>query len=140
MNVIDVDFRRNRPPDPVGIAEEGISLAKQAIASWQWYEDQWLLERKRVGALRRALLNECARNFPYSDQDVAEALRRVYRGEPLAASKIAVGLFAHPPTHSARVRLGLALSRLASAGAVVQHRPPDDSHGRITCRWEPADA
>ena len=140
MSVIEVDFRRGRRDDPVEIARAAVDLAQVVVDRSSWLENQWEWERQRSTRLQRELLNERARSFPYSDQDVAESLRRVYRGEPLAASKIAVGLFAHPPTHSARVRLGLALSRLASAGAVVQHRPADDSHGRITCRWEPADA
>ena len=139
MSVIEVDFRRGRRDDPVEIARAAVDLAQVVVDRSSWLENQWEWERKRSTRLQRELLNERDRSFPYSDQDVVASLRRVYHGEPLAASEIAAGLSARPPTHSVCVRVGLALSRLATAGAVVQHRP-DDPQGRITCRWEPAHA
>lgn len=143
-NVIEVDFTPAGRGDLEGIGDEirGIREEFERHVAWaDWLDGQRRAYRRRCRALERALLDERARNFSFTDDDVLETIRRAYVGEPLAAGAVTAVLCGRAaPTHSARVRTGLALSRLAKSGRVVRHRPDDDEWFRRPCLWGVADA
>lgn len=131
-DVIEVDFEarsRERMPlperaDALGVEFERIAAGieettQRAIRRYEWVDRQWTLERRALNRLARELRRERARNFPFSDEQVCAALRAEYSGEPVAATAIVRRLYGgRESTHSARVRAGLALSRLRAAGRV----------------------
>ena len=101
------------------------------------HERELMWERERRIALQKALLGERRANFRFEDEDVLRALRAQYRDEPVTATEIATTLEGREPSHPSRIRVGLALSRLASAGLVSGHRcrPNDPSSPK---HWIPA--
>jgi hypothetical protein len=153
--VIDLDSLRSREPDDdvsLGEAFDHIgqgfdrleeqlleleTVAREVNKSAEWDRQQLRCERRRRCELERELLAERARSFPFTAEDVLAALRRAYTRRPVYATELAGALGLEPPTHSQLVRLGQALSRLAAAGEVVQHRLEDSRESGVTCRWEP---
>jgi hypothetical protein len=153
--VIDLDSLRSREPDDdVGLGEalddigqgfdrigerllELETVAREVDKSADWDRQRLRCERRRRRELKRELLAERARSFSFTAEDVLVALRRAYTGHPVSTLGIAGALGVEQPTHSQLVRTGQALSRLAAAGEVVQHRLEDSREGRVTCRWEP---
>ena len=143
-NVIEVDFTAK---DTVGelLAEGGAEerLRKfdvkaeaflRSIDEWtSWHQMQLRLAQHRCKLLREQLQRERVESFAFTDSDVLEALRSVYSGVSVSASEVAQTLYGRKPPHHARVRTGLALSRLAAQGAVGAVPP-----GRhVTNRWFP---
>lgn len=150
-NVIEIDFK---PKDERALSEiaadlqasvtrsegglaELRELTRSIRADFEWYYDQWRRERARNRRLERELLRERAQSFSFCADDVLEAVRNTYSGVALSAGTVAAEPYGHEPTHSARVRTGHVLSRLARDGRVVRH-PPQQA-GR-PCRWEPVSA
>lgn len=145
-DVIEVDFRRSADPldevdeilDEIGGIASGIGDTGRRVASrTEWVENQWNLERRRVGSLKRELHRERSRNYPFTDDQVLAGLRLAHVAAPVRATVVAAQLYGREPTHSATVRVGLALSRLAASGCVrgARHRN-DPSAARC---WAPVE-
>ena len=131
-DVIEVDFKANRL-ESLSTDEliEEVESAFDAIPrrnigeiradierSFTRYERQLAGERRRNSALRKQLAKERTEAFRVADVDVLRALCRLYVGTPVTATAIAAELTGREPTQSARVRTGLALSRLGASGRV----------------------
>lgn len=156
-NVVDVDFRAPRTmaeeisrirhdlDEAAGTADEIVSTiaattesVRREITSirTQIRWEQWCLEqdvRRRNAEIRR-LRDEVRTLFP-SDAAILAALVDAHRevGEPVQAVAVARRVIASP-LHVSVIRVGLALSRLATDGKVQQIRPADR---RLTHRWAP---
>jgi hypothetical protein len=85
----------------------------------------------RLGYACRQLAAERAASQP-SDDDVLASLARL--GVAASASQVAESLYRNRPSPSAVVRVGLALSRLASKGRV--RRVEVAGHAETRNRWE----
>lgn len=147
--VIEVDFEARRMEN--ASAEELLSEAMTAservstgfadlrkdlhqFITQRERELEW--ERSRRIELQKELLAVRKRNFPFSDEDVLRACRDLYTGRPVTANEIGVHLYGCKPTQSIRIRVGLALSRLAAAGHLrgERRRPEDPSSAH---QWTP---
>ncbi len=145
-DVIEVDFAASRESDTIEELAEQVDEAFREVADGIAdvriaYErevrrnaDQLDLERRRAARLRGALRDEYDRAFRWTDDEVLQALRNTYAGTPVAASAIAAELDGRSPTHSLRVRTGLALSRLHARGLVQRERAHSQYPG-CAYRW-----
>jgi len=126
-NVVEVDFRP--PKDPVEQLEDFLGeirveldsirlrLERLQYEGRRWEREQVQL-RRRLRELEQELVLE--RRNQFADADVLEAFQVTAAGKPLAATVVARRLFPNEPTHSAVVRVGLALGRLADAGHIIR--------------------
>jgi hypothetical protein len=136
-NVVDVDFTLKR--EPAALANDllgEINEIRSALGSLKEEEiwrgrihRQW--QRRRIADLRRQLEQERVANEP-SDEEVLESLAKL--GSVVSATQVAAPLYRNRPTHSAIVRCGQRLSRLASTGRVRRVRVA--MHGEERNRWE----
>lgn len=98
---------------------------------WQQSECVWL--RRRLRDLRQELVQE-RRTMRFDDEQVLEAFRSVAPLEPVHARLVARELFPGEPSHSATIRVGQALRRLADVGQVTRVCRRDDGHEAN--RWQ----
>lgn len=139
-NVICVDFTPTLSPPQLlrSLEQETRELRREILAGvnrervWRAWERQRLLARIR--SLRAQLAAERANQFDdEAVYDAAEGLQRETGPADLSASAVAARLV-RQPTHSAVVRVGLALSRLEAAGRIVRvrrSRPEGASRWRV---------
>jgi hypothetical protein len=136
-NVVDVDFTLKREPavladdllaDFNGIRSE-LTALKVDLAWQDRIHKQW--QRRRMADLYRQLAEERAANEP-TDEEVLESLVKL--GSVASATQVAEPLYRRRPTHSAIVRVGQTLSRLAAEGRA--RRVAFVSHGEKRNRWE----
>lgn len=149
-DVIEVDFTRPREPESIEDLAAEVDDALSGILgglggvreAYELEVGRWTAEsrgnRKTIRVLRRALREELARAFRYSEDDVLQALRDVYAGSPVSASEIATALEGREPTQSVRVRTGHALSRLFAAGLVQRKRSRARTYSAF--HWWPTEA
>ncbi len=136
-NVIQIDFRRSSggPLEEVEERFAAVDLMFRGLErSLVQHEYDLYWERRRRRNLEKKLLHERASNFPFTDEDVLHALCAAHDATPVSATDVAARLYPYNPPHSARVRAGLALSRLVKRGLVEATTPPAR---RITTRWSP---
>lgn len=143
-NVVEVDFASRalaRLPlgDLVASVTESLGSISTEIADIRrvqaWESAQYRFERSRCRRLERELLEERRRSFSFTDDAILAALRRAYRGEPVAAVAVARELVAEP-THSMRIRAGLILAKLAADGRAVKLPPTREGHSAH--QWQPS--
>jgi hypothetical protein len=135
-NVVDVDFTLKR--EPAALADDLLTAANKirsdldSLRDWERQNsirNQW--QRRRMADLYRQLAAERAANEP-TDEEVIESLVKL--GSVVSATQVAAPLYRNRPTHSAIVRCGQRLSRLASTGRVRRVRVA--MHGEERNRWE----
>lgn len=131
--LIEVDFT---PEQDVGELMDDVRLRLDELRrdvaeqeAWRRWQDR--ANRRGLRDLRRQLAAERAANEP-TDAEVLAALADL--DEPAAAQELAARLYRRRPTHSAAVRVGLALSRLETEGCVARVRV--EAHGEERNRWE----
>lgn len=140
-NLVEVDFSRPEqrlPMDPVTLRREIADIKaeiRKEEARWLMWE-RWHRRhlRRQIRHLKAELRAAHANGF--QDADVYETLVKLHAdgGRPVSATEIMAHLL-RKPTHAERIRIGLALSRLASAGMVAPIKRDD---GRSSFRWVPA--
>ena len=132
-NVVEVDFAR--PLTFADIPREIAALKAEARAAafqeeqWRRWDRHWLVKRLRWA---RAELAAERRASAFTDDDVLAALRECDAEGPVPATPVARRLFRGEPSHSAVIRVGHALGRLADHGR-VQRFPGRDYR---PSRWQ----
>lgn len=135
-NVIDVDFTPRLTPEmALDVLDELADLRREIdamdVEERRWRQWEYRQLSRRLREAREQLRLERANQF--TDDDVQAVLIAVGR-DPVAASAVARTLLPNEPTHSAVVRVALALSRLAEDGKAIRIGPHDPR--RETCRWQ----
>lgn len=133
-NVIDVDFRPPKTPGEMleDLREDVVEIRSdlQAAAQWEKHQTAWL--RSRIRRLEDQLRSE--RQGQFFDDDVYAAARSIGSLEAFAATAVAERLL-RCPSHSAIVRVGLALSRLEKTGLLERLPLPTSPSDHRANRW-----